>query len=89
MKLNDFLNKINKDKFSMGLVIYTPEGEIFTIDHFSYDFFKRFCGPEKQEKLIDWPVIERIDEIRARDLSIEMITSAWYDFDFMVIHTTK
>ena len=89
MKLNDFLNKIDDDKFRMGLVIYTPEGDIFTISHFSYDFFKRFCGPEKREKLIDWPVTERINELKQRDLSIENITSEWYDFDFLAIHTLK
>lgn len=39
MKLNDFLDKIDNDKFGFGLVIYSPEGDIFTVDHFSYDFF--------------------------------------------------
>lgn len=89
MKLNDFLDKIDNDKFGLGLVIYSPEGDIFTVDHFSYDFFKRFCSAERKEKLIDWPLIERVDEIRARDLEIESISNAWYDIDFVVIHTTK
>ena len=86
MKLNDLLDKINKDKFRMGLVIYTHEGEIFTIDHFSHDFYKRFCSAEKEQKLVN---LSEIDGLKERDLSIESITSEWYDFDFLAIHTTK
>ena len=89
MKLNDFLNKIDNDKFGIGLVIYSPKDEIFTVDSFSYDFFKRFCGNEKEEKLVDLPLIERINELKQRELTIESIATEWYDTNFLAIYTTK
>lgn len=89
MKLNDFLNKIDNDKFGIGLIIYSPNGDIFALDSFSYDFFKRFCSPKKEEKLVNLPLIERINELKQRELTIESIATEWYDTNFLAIYTTK
>ena len=82
MKLNNFLNKLDKN-FQIGVTIVDPENNYYCVDQDDYDTLNNYLAIQTLSK----ESIEKQKQyLLKQDFDIENIKSMYFKKDFIKIH---
>lgn len=82
MKLNDFLNKLDKN-FQIGVTIVDPENNYYCVDQDDYDTLNNYLAIQTLSKE---SVEKQKQYLLKQDFDIENIKSMYFKKDFIKIY---
>lgn len=82
MKLNDFLNKLDKN-FQIGVTIVDPENNYYCVDQDDYDTLNNYLAIQTLSKE---SVEKQKQYLLKKDFNIENIKSMYFKKDFIKIY---
>ena len=82
MKLNDFLNKLDKN-FQIGVTIVDPENNYYCVNQDDYDTLNNYLAIQTLSKE---SVEKQKQYLLKQDFDIENIKSMYFKKDFIKIH---
>lgn len=82
MKLNDFLNKLDKN-FQIGVTIVDPENNYYCVDQDDYDTLNNYLAIQTLSKEL---VEKQKQYLLKQDFDIENIKSMYFKKDFIKIY---
>ena len=82
MKLNDFLNKLDKN-FQIGVTIVDPENNYYCVDQDDYDTLNNYLAIQTLSKE---SVEKQKQYLLKQDFDIENIKSIYFKKDFIKIY---